>query len=107
MYSIRCNDCEKVYIGQTGNEVTLRMEQHEKKIALQDVDAKPAVHATQNNHKLKLKEPTVMAYERHEIKRQLKETLLTNIHRELAFNAISLKTRVFYSMQDKGKKGKN
>ncbi|CAF1380720.1 unnamed protein product, partial [Didymodactylos carnosus] len=58
--------------GQIGNEVTLRMEQHKRKIVQQDMDAKIAVHATQNNHKLNLKEPTALAYERNEIKRQIK-----------------------------------
>ncbi|CAF1619246.1 unnamed protein product, partial [Didymodactylos carnosus] len=41
---------------QTGDVVTLRMEQHKKKIVQQDMDAKIAVRVTQNNHKLNLNE---------------------------------------------------
>ncbi|CAF1282545.1 unnamed protein product [Didymodactylos carnosus] len=95
VYCIECNDCANIYVGQTGNEIDTRIDQHKKTLNKVDPNSKLFVHATEDNHTLELDKPCVLAYERNEIKRLLKNTLITYQHNNLTYNDISLKTVMF------------
>jgi hypothetical protein len=78
IYCIECKDYEKVYIGQTGKEIEIRMKQHEEKYRLGDDQSSTLVeHAEKMNHRFNFEEPNVLAYDSNERKREIKEALFT------------------------------
>jgi hypothetical protein len=96
IYCIECKDCEKIYIGQTGKEIEIRMKQHEEKYRLGDDQSSTLVeHAKKMNHRFNFEEPNVLAYDSNERKREIKETLFTKKFTHWALNEISFNNNIF------------
>jgi hypothetical protein len=94
IYKINCALCEKVYVGQTGKNITKRINQHIDNIN----NPKPTTysnlvnHTKTEKHHFKFEEACVLAQDNNEKKRLIKETLHTKKLSNTAINDISFNT---------------
>ena len=51
VYQIPCQDCEKVYIGETSKTIKSRITEHKNAIKREDERSLPAKHVTENDHR--------------------------------------------------------
>lgn len=89
VYEIQCNDCEGVYIGQTGQLLTNRVKQHksdstEKQIKINTTGA--AKHSISTGHTLNFDETRVLDTQQQLSKRLVLEMLYINKNRMKSLN---------------------
>ena len=96
VYCIECQDCDKIYIGQTGKQIDIRMKQHKKNTqSNDDKSSKLVQHCQTMKHTFNFDEPNILAFESNERKRQIKETFLTKKFAHWALNEISFNNNIF------------
>ena len=78
VYSIPCNDCDKVYIGETGRMRNTRINEHKSKIRTLSSDSKIVQHILNFKHKFDFSNTKTLAFESDWRKRIIKESILTN-----------------------------
>ena len=78
VYSIPCNDCDKVYIGETGRMRDTRINEHKSKIRTLSSDSKIVEHILNFKHKFEFSNTKALAFENDWRKRIIKESILTN-----------------------------
>ena len=75
VYSILCTDCPKVYIGQTGRCLKLRLKEHRRALRNGDVAASAiAEHTLSTGHGMDLTKSTVLDCHPHTTTRCLLES---------------------------------
>ena len=92
LYNIPCKQCPRVYIGETGRRLGVRLKEHRddvnkntesvpytrsQRIASESIDNKPALtdHATRINHTIDWDSTTIVGREDQRLRRQIRETI--------------------------------
>ena len=76
MYRLKCNDCEKVYIGETGRTADKRAREHASYARNGRFDMSAAAeHAIFNQHSLDLENPQVIDHETGPVRRRVREEI--------------------------------
>ena len=76
MYCIPCQDCDKVYIGETGRTLNVRQKEHKRHLTNGHTeDSVVAVHAHQQLHNIDWENTLVLDHEDDYFKRKVKEPL--------------------------------
>lgn len=92
IYQINCNNCNKVYIGQTGQIFKKRINQHsydqKNKHIFTDNSTALQIHALNTGHSFNFKEPKILATENNYRKR----TILEMIHIKTTKNTVNKKS---------------
>ncbi len=73
VYQIPCQDCEKVYIGETSKTVKLRITEHKNAIKREDSRSLPAAHVINNDHRFDWTKTIVLNHTDTREARELKE----------------------------------
>jgi len=93
VYQISCHNCDSVYIGETGRELKIRLNEHKKEVDTTMISTtstragrklsssvmhKSAItdHAAQNNHIINWDETKIMKKEPNRFERQVKEAIV-------------------------------
>ena len=77
IYCIPCQDCDKVYIGETGRTLQVRQKEHERHcINGRSQDSAVAAHAHQELHDIDWENTSVLDYDDDFYRRKVKEALL-------------------------------
>ena len=78
VYSVPCEDCNLVYIGETGRDWEVRMKEH--KYAFKTCNMNNAIfyHATENDHKILCEESKLLFKCNNFKKRRMVESVLTD-----------------------------
>ena len=50
VYKIDCNDCEAVYVGETGRQLKVRVNEHKEDVRKQKMLSNVYMHSRDNNH---------------------------------------------------------
>ena len=75
VYKVECQDCQRCYIGQTGNALRTRIKQHEAAYRLMNVDKSViAKHAHEEDHRVDWKGAQILAREPDYRKRKFLES---------------------------------
>ena len=96
VYKIPCNQCEKVYIGETGRQLETRITEHKKeavkisdrnftrstRTASTNEHHKSAItdHVCQNNHIMNWEASEIVEHERDKFKRWIKESICIRLN---------------------------
>jgi len=75
IYQVKCNDCAKIYIGQTGRKFTERLKEHNRYIRNNNPLSGLAMHAIEKNHTFNFNEAKILSNETNKFKRETKEAL--------------------------------
>lgn len=89
VYKINCKNCDKIYIGQTGQLLKNRMAGHKTnhKHKHNNIQATAAVqHSVDTGHVFDLNNPKILTTEKHFKKRLTLETLYINKFKEKVVN---------------------
>ncbi|UYV80042.1 hypothetical protein LAZ67_18001485 [Cordylochernes scorpioides] len=85
VYSIKCNDCDSVYVGETGRYIKDRIQEHDRNIRHNDPKSLIVQHISQTGHSFNTTEPkSHYSNIPHKHKRLVVEALLS-----LRFNSIN------------------
>ncbi|CAF2140345.1 unnamed protein product [Rotaria magnacalcarata] len=95
IYHIPCQNCEKVYIGETGRSRETRITEHLKAIKKKDINSELVKHILNTNHTMNFNETTTLAKETNWKRRVIKESLLTFESKDKAVNEVKHKLQVF------------
>ena len=60
VYQIPCQDCEKVYIGETSKTIKSRITEHKNAIKREDACSLSAKHVTENDHRIDWKKIKIL-----------------------------------------------
>ena len=93
VYSIECKNCDKMYVGQTGQDIETRVNQHKE--TLKSKQVKSSGHSNKVKHTFNFEEPYILVYYCNERKREIKETLLAKKFSHWALNEISFNNNIF------------
>ena len=88
IYRIPCS-CGKIYIGETGRELGLRVQEHQKAVRLCSNRTGLDRHARDSGHSMDWDNITILAREAHWQKRKLKENLEIEKSRDRVLNDYS------------------
>ena len=89
VYEIQCEDCNKTYIGQTGQLLKNRMAGHKSDFKLKNTKTDHTAatqHMIDTHHIFNIKTPTILHSKNHFFKRQILETLYIHKNREKTVN---------------------
>ena len=50
VYQVKCSDCEKVYIGESGRELGTRIKEHQRNINKQEANSQIYKHLEESGH---------------------------------------------------------
>jgi hypothetical protein len=75
VYSISCNDCDKVYIGRTNRQIKQRMAEHKNDTKNRKTLSAPSVHFMETGHTLNFENPTTLVKSQDEKQRILWESI--------------------------------
>ena len=76
VYCIPCQDCDKVYIGETGRTLNVRQKEHKRHLTNGHTeDSAVATHAHQQLHDIDRENSSVLDYDDDYYKRKVKEAL--------------------------------
>ena len=75
IYTIKCNDCVKKYVGQTGRKLATRIHEHELAIKRHDPLSLISVHEDQEGHKFDLSRVNIVDQARTRHAREFLEAL--------------------------------
>ena len=79
VYEIPCSDCDRTYIGQTGNSLRTRLQQHRAACRhLQKEKSALAEHSINNDHRINWAEAKVIARQDRWHRRLFEEAFVTN-----------------------------
>ena len=77
VYEVHCKDCEKVYIGETGRQLNIRLNEHKK--GARNIDDNKisglSYHIKNTGHNIDWKSTKILFKEKNYIKRKFKEGL--------------------------------
>ena len=73
VYQIPCQDCEKVYIGETSKTIKSRITKHKNAIKREDERSLPAKHVTENDHRFDWTEIKILNHAKTREAREFKE----------------------------------
>ena len=73
VYMIPCQDCDKVYIGETSKTIKSRITEHKNAIKRQDPRSLPATHVTNNDHRFDWTKTTILNHADTRHARKFKE----------------------------------
>jgi len=74
VYKLECNDCEKVYIGQTKRHLETRIKEHKNNIRNSSgIQSVVTNHRVSENHEFKWDEPIILHKEKNRRKREIAE----------------------------------
>ena len=77
VYEVKCNECNKKYIGETGRELRIRINEH-KKGGMKTLDSNTSglsQHIKSTNHEINWNDTNVISKENDMAKRKLKEAI--------------------------------
>ena len=73
VYRVDCGDCERCYVGMTGQRFQARINQHDRDITRGRRATALSTHALEEGHSIRLDEPTILTSEKNYHKRAFKE----------------------------------
>ena len=73
VYMIPCQDCDKVYIGETSKTIKSRITEHKNAIKRQDPRSLPATHVANNDHRFDWTKTTILNHADTRQAREFKE----------------------------------
>ena len=77
VYCIPCQDCDEVYVGETGRTLNIRQKEHKRHLFNGNTeDSAVAAHAHQEVHDIDWENTFVLDYDDNFFKRKVKEALL-------------------------------
>lgn len=88
IYKVNCNDCDNVYIGQTGKKLETRLKQHQQYVNKRSAHSALASHSLDHAHSFNFAEATILCSEPHRKKRETLEAL----HIYTTKNTVNLRT---------------
>lgn len=92
IYQINCQDCEKIYIGQTGQLLSNRMTQHKSdhknKHIITETSTAAVLHSRDTGHRFNFEKPKILQME-HNYK---KRTILEMVHIKNSANTVNKKS---------------
>ena len=87
VYEVPCGDCDKVYVGQTGNSLETRLKQHQAACRSFQIDKSAlAEHSVQADHRINWSDAKVVTNETRWRQRLLAEAFHTTKRRNQALN---------------------
>ncbi|CAF2131168.1 unnamed protein product, partial [Rotaria magnacalcarata] len=95
IYHIPCQNCEKIYIGETGRSRETRITEHLKAIKKKDTNSEIVKHILNTNHTMNFNKTTALAKETNWKRRIIKESLLTFESKDKAVTEVKHKLQVF------------
>ena len=95
IYKIKCNDCDKVYIGETSRNKSTRMKEHSKDIKNFSDNSNIAKHVNEQKHSFNIQEAETLNIESNWTRRIIKESLYTQQHHKEALNDVKFKLNIF------------
>ena len=75
MYEVPCGECDQVYIGETGRNLTERLKEHQYAVKRKDLKNGIAAHACQEHHQVDWSAAKVRCTEQHYWKRKVLEAI--------------------------------
>ena len=83
VYRIPCGDCDRIYIGETGRQATVRFKEHESYVRNGRFDMSAAAeHAIFHRHKLDFEHAKIIEHEKRISQRRVKEALHINAEKK-------------------------
>ena len=100
IYKIPCKDCDKVYIGETGRDIRIRVHEHELSIKRKFDPNKPSCsalvrHVAETGHEINFGEAKIIRVEEREYRRKLHEALLIKSNNVFVGNSPSVDLAMF------------
>ncbi|CAF4873564.1 unnamed protein product [Rotaria magnacalcarata] len=95
IYHIPCQNCEKIYIGETGRSRETRITEHLKAIKKKDTNSEIVKHILNTNHTMNFNKTTALAKETNWKRRIIKESLVTFESKDKAVTEVKHKLQVF------------
>ena len=75
IYEVQCNDCEEVYVGETGRTLKKRISEHKQTVKRYDQKNGIAVHVMSKGHTINWEEASVKTLETGYWKRRVLEAI--------------------------------
>ena len=100
IYKIPCKNCDSVYIGETGRDIRIRVNEHELSIKRKYDPNKPSCsalvrHVAETGHEINFVEAKIIRVEEREYRRKLHEALLIKSNSVFLGNSPSVDLAMF------------
>ena len=92
VYKINCYDCDKVYIGETGKELTKRIQEHKNSVHRRDHLSAIYHHIEDTGHHINWDNPTILAQQDSPNKRRVLESIFSQKESSSINRSIELPT---------------
>ena len=76
IYEIPCNNCNKIYIGQSGKTLSTRIQQHKYNVRVGNMSSSLFQHMNDCNHSINWKEAKEIIYCKNIVKRNIIESCI-------------------------------
>ena len=76
VYTIPCKDCDKLYVGETGRNLAVRLDEHRRACSVGQENNAVAVHSISLDHRINFRESKVICKEPNVTKRRIIEGAL-------------------------------
>ena len=81
VYKIKCSDCQATYIGETGRNLTMRLNEHKRATKKSDVNNNIAEHHLKTSHTIDWDSATCLTYSTDYYERITLESWFTNLEK--------------------------
>lgn len=81
VYQLKCKTCDRVYVGETGRTIRMRIKEHSSAIRLGHHEKSAVVEHAVQGHDINIGKPVILAREKHFKTRLFREALEIKKHR--------------------------
>ena len=86
IYQVPCSQCNKVYLGQSGKELTVRLKQHKYNVRTGNMSSALFVHMNEFNHRIEWQDAKELIYCKDLVKRNIIESSIIKVKADSLLN---------------------